>query len=37
MSKIILALTICLQASMAWAFTIATGQSDGSFFRSRRT
>jgi uncharacterized protein len=33
MSKIILALTICLQASMAWAFTIATGPSDGSYFQ----
>jgi TRAP transporter TAXI family solute receptor len=33
MSKIILVLTICLYASMAWAFTIATGPSDGSYFQ----
>ena len=33
MSKIILVLTTCLYASMAWAFTIATGPSDGSYFQ----
>jgi uncharacterized protein len=33
MSKIILVLTICLYASMAWAFTIATGPRDGSYFQ----
>ena len=33
MSKLILTLIFCLQASMAWAFTIATGPSDGSYFQ----
>jgi uncharacterized protein len=33
MSKIILVLTFCLQASIACAFTIATGPSDGSYFQ----
>jgi len=33
MKKIILALIICLHASMAWAFTIATGPSDGSYYQ----
>jgi len=32
-SKLILTLIFCLQASMAWAFTIATGPSDGSYFQ----
>ena len=31
MKKIILVLIICLHTSMAWAFTIATGPSDGSY------
>jgi TRAP transporter TAXI family solute receptor len=33
MKKISLVLLICLHASMAWAFTIATGSSDGSYFQ----
>ncbi len=33
MSKLILTLMFCLQASMAWSFTIATGPSDGSYFQ----
>jgi uncharacterized protein len=33
MKKIILVLIFCLYASMAWAFTIATGPSDGSYFQ----
>lgn len=33
MSKLILTLIFCLQASMAWSFTIATGPSDGSYFQ----
>jgi TRAP-type uncharacterized transport system substrate-binding protein len=33
MKKIIPLLLICLHASMAWAFTIATGPSDGSYFQ----
>ena len=31
MKKIVPVLIICLHASMAWAFTIATGPSDGSY------
>ena len=33
MKKIILILIVCLNASMVWAFTIATGPSDGSYFQ----
>ena len=33
MKTIILALIACLYASMAWAFTIATGPSDGSYYQ----
>jgi len=33
MRKIILILAIYLHASMAWAFTIATGPNDGSYFQ----
>jgi TRAP transporter TAXI family solute receptor len=33
MKKIIVLLIICLHASMAWAFTIATGPSDGSYYQ----
>ena len=33
MKKIVLVVIICLHASMAWAFTIATGSSDGSYFQ----
>jgi TRAP transporter TAXI family solute receptor len=33
MKKMILAAMLCLQGSMAWAFTIATGPSDGSYFQ----
>jgi len=33
MKKIVLVLIICAHASMAWAFTIATGPSDGSYFQ----
>ena len=31
MKKIILVLVVCLHGAMAWAFTIATGPSDGSY------
>ena len=31
MKKIILVMILCLHASIAWAFTIATGPSDGSY------
>jgi TRAP-type uncharacterized transport system substrate-binding protein len=31
--KIILVLIVWLHAPMAWAFTIATGSSDGSYFQ----
>ena len=33
MKKIVLVLIICAHASMGWAFTIATGPSDGSYFQ----
>jgi uncharacterized protein len=33
MKKMILVLIICAHASMGWAFTIATGPSDGSYFQ----
>src|ERR1043165_6027094 len=33
MKKMLLVLIICLHASMGWAFTIATGPSDGSYFQ----
>jgi TRAP transporter TAXI family solute receptor len=33
MKKTFLVLFICLHASMGWAFTIATGPSDGSYFQ----
>src|SRR6187551_1527451 len=33
MKKMLLVLIICLHASMGWAFTIATGSSDGSYFQ----
>jgi uncharacterized protein len=33
MKKMIALLVLCLQASMAWAFTIATGPNDGSYFQ----
>jgi uncharacterized protein len=33
MKKMFLVLIICLHASMGWAFTIATGPSDGSYFQ----
>ena len=33
MKKIILALIICLHVSTAWAFTMATGPNDGSYFQ----
>jgi TRAP transporter TAXI family solute receptor len=33
MKKIVLVLIICTHASMGWAFTIATGPSDGSYFQ----
>jgi len=33
MKKIVPVLVLCLHASMAWAFTIATGPSDGSYFQ----
>jgi hypothetical protein len=33
MKKIILILIVCLNASIAWAATIATGPSDGSYFQ----
>ena len=33
MRKIILVLVLCLPSSMAWAFTIATGPSEGTYFQ----
>jgi TRAP transporter TAXI family solute receptor len=33
MKKMILSLVLCLQASIGWAFTIATGPNDGSYFQ----
>ena len=33
MKKIIPVLVLCLHASMGWAFTIATGPSDGTYFQ----
>lgn len=33
MKKIVLVLIICAHASIGWAFTIATGPSDGSYFQ----
>jgi TRAP-type uncharacterized transport system substrate-binding protein len=33
MKQIILVLIVCLHASMAWAFTIATGPSGGTYFQ----
>ena len=33
MKKIVLALVLCLLAQAAWAFTIATGPNDGSYFQ----
>src|SRR5215471_14961762 len=33
MKRIILALALCFYAHMSWAFTIATGPSDGSYFQ----